>query len=183
MTDDNLPFIGQRVRLRDVTLDDADLLDRWNSEREIGGFNDFGPREPIPREPLVNGPLRNDRNGTLIVERNDAGTPIGTVGWRKVTVYGPSPWSDAWQIGIELIPAARGMGFGGEAQRLLADWLFSTTTISRVEASTDSENLAEQRSLEKAGYTREGTMRGSQFRNGAYHDLVYFSRLRSDPAD
>jgi len=180
MTDDKLPFIGQRVLLRDVALADADLLDAWNAEREIGGFNDFGPREPIPREPLTRGPLRNDRNGTLIVERLADGTPIGTVGWRRVTVYGPSPWSDAWQIGIELIPEARGMGFGGEAQRLLADWLFSTTSISRVEASTDSENVAEQRSLEKAGYTREGTMRGSQFRSGAYHDLVYYSRLRSD---
>jgi RimJ/RimL family protein N-acetyltransferase len=183
MTDERLPFDGQRVRLRDVTLADADLLDAWNAEREIGGFNDFGPRDPIPREPLINGPLRNDRNGTLIIERIDTGAPIGTVGWRKVTVYGPSPWSDAWQIGIELVPEARGMGLGGESQRLLADWLFATTSISRVEASTDVENVAEQRSLEKAGYTREGVIRQCQFRNGAYHDLAYYSRLRSDPAD
>ena len=54
------------------------------------------------------------------------------------------------------------------------------TWVNRVEASTDSANLAEQRSLEKAGYIREGVARGSQFRAGAYHDLVTYSRLRGD---
>jgi len=175
-----LPFRGANVLLRDVTLEDADLLDEWNRQREVGGFNDFGPREPIPREPLMEGPLRNERNGTLMIERIADGVPIGTVGWRRVTVYGPSPWSDAWQIGIELVPEARGMGLGAEAQRLLADWLFEATDVSRVEASTDIENVAEQRSLEKAGYVREGVARGSQFRAGGYHDLAYYSRLRSD---
>ncbi len=42
------------------------------------------------------------------------------------------------------------------------------------------ENLPEQRSLEKAGYVREGIQRGAQFRAGAYHDLVTYSRLRDD---
>ncbi len=177
---DHLPFEGRLVRLRDVTLDDADMLDEWNRAVERGGFNDFGPRDPTPREPLANGPLRNERNGTLIVERIDDGTPIGTVGWRRVFVYGPSPTSDAWQIGIEINADARGRGFGTEAQRLLADWLFATTPINRVEASTDMDNVPEQRSLDKAGFVREGVMRGAQFRGDAYHDLVYYSRIRSD---
>lgn len=179
-TADRLPYSGSCVRLRDVTLADADLLDAWNRAMEVGGFNDFGPREPTPRAPLLTGPLRNDRNGTLIVERLDSGEPIGTVGWRKVTVYGPSPMSDTWQIGIELVPSARGQGLGTEAQRLIADWLFATSSVNRVEASTDPGNLPEQRSLEKAGYTREGVARGAQFRGGAYRDLVYYARLRDD---
>jgi RimJ/RimL family protein N-acetyltransferase len=184
MTDtqtDLLPYEGARVRLRDVTLADADLLDEWNREMEVGGFNDFGPREPTPREPLLKGPLRNERNGTLIIERISDGAPIGTIGYRRVFVYGTSPASDAWQIGIELIPGARGMGLGTDAQRLFADWLFATTSLHRVEASTDIDNAPEQRSLEKAGYVREGVMRKAQFRAGAYHDLAYYSRLRSDP--
>src|SRR6188508_2698007 len=109
------------------------------------------------------------------------GTRYRARSWRRVAVYGPSPMSDAMQIGIELIPAARGQGLGVEAQRLIADYLFAATHVSRVEASTDSSNLAEQRALEKAGYVREGAMRGAQFRAGEYHDLVYYSRLRSDP--
>ena len=182
MTDYSLlPIEGSLVRLRDCTLADADMLDRWNSEREIGGYNDFGPRDPVPRDVLGRGPLRNDRNGTLIIERLSDGIPVGTIGWRLVTVYGPSPMSDAMQIGIELIPSARGQGLGVDAQRLIARYLFAATHVSRVEASTDSSNSAEQRALEKAGYVREGALRGAQFRAGEYHDLVYYSRLRSDP--
>jgi RimJ/RimL family protein N-acetyltransferase len=49
-----------------------------------------------------------------------------------------------------------------------------------VEASTDAENLAEQRSLEKAGYLREAVLRRAQYRAGAWHDLVNYARLRDD---
>jgi len=171
-----------RVRLRDVTLEDADLLDAWDASPEARGeFNNFDePRSLVPREILAVGPLRNDHNGVLIVELVADATPIGTVGWHRV-MNGPNPGSAAWNIGISLIPAARGHGYGTEAQRLLADYLFTNTDANRVEASTDIENLPEQRSLEKAGFAREGVLRGSQYRAGAYHDLVLYSRLRHDP--
>ncbi len=174
-----LPIEGERVRLRDVELADAELVDWLNDQKDVGGFNDFGlPTTPTPRDALGRGPLRNDYNGTLIVERLN-NEPVGTVQWRAIQ-YGPPDGSRAWNIGIEIRPSARGQGLGAEAQRLLADWLFAATNANRVEAQTDIENIPEQRSLAKAGYTREGVMRGSQFRAGAYHDLVMYSRLRSD---
>ena len=171
-----------RIRLRDITLADADLLEAWDTPAIRGEFNDFGlPPSPAPREAMAKGPLRNDHNGQLIVELVADETPIGTVGWHQV-VNGPVPSSVAWNIGITLVPEARGRGYGTEAQRLVAAYLFETTAVNRVEASTDVENVAEQRSLEKAGFRREGIMRGAQFRAGAYHDLVLYSRLRNDPA-
>jgi len=59
-----------RVRLRAVTLEDADTLDAWSADpSNVGGFNDLGePRGPIDREALARGPLRNERNGILIIE-------------------------------------------------------------------------------------------------------------------
>jgi len=172
------------IRLRDATLGDADLLDGWaRSPAAKGEFNDFGPPPDdgsATRQSLAEGPLRNERNGQLIIERVADGRPIGTVGWHEVH-YSPPPKSRAWNIGISLVPEARGQGYGGIAQRLLADHLFDTTDANRVEAQTDVENVAEQRALEKAGFVREGIARGSQFRAGAHHDLVTYSRLRNDP--
>ncbi len=84
-------------------------------------------------------------------------------------------------IGIELAAEARGQGYGIEAQRQMADWLFEHTSVHRVEATTDVDNVAEQRSLERAGFVRDGVLRGAQFRAGAYHDLVFYGRLRTDP--
>lgn len=177
-----LPAVGSRVRLRDLTLEDADLLDAWSADPLVRGpFNDFGdPPSPVNREALAKGPFRNEGNGELIVERLDDSLPIGSVSWHRVG-YGPNEGSAAWNIGISLIPSERGHGFGAEAQRLLADYLFATTAFDRVEASTDVENAAEQRSLEKAGFVREGLLRGAQERSGVRHDLVNYARLRTDP--
>ncbi len=121
--------------------------------------------------------LLDEARGTLIVERAVDGEPVGTVGWRGVQ-YGPNPQSRAWNIGISLIPEARGKGLGSEAQRVLAEYLFATTTVNRIEAMTDVENLAEQRALDKAGYHRDGVLLGAQFRAGRYHDLVVYSVVR-----
>jgi RimJ/RimL family protein N-acetyltransferase len=70
---------------------------------------------------------------------------------------------------------------GAAAQRLLADQLLSQSGANRVEADTDVGNIAEQRALERAGFTREGVVRGAQWRRGAWHDRVLYGRLRSDP--
>jgi RimJ/RimL family protein N-acetyltransferase len=168
-----------RVRLRDATIDDADLLDAWSASPSP--FNDFGTmgRGSVDREALMVGPMRNETRGVLIVEVIDGARPIGTVSWHRVG-YGPPGESDAWNIGIELAPDGRGHGYGGEAQRLVARYLFENTAANRVEAQTDTDNSAEQRALEKAGFVREGVMRGAQFRAGAYHDLVTYSILRAE---
>ncbi len=75
---------------------------------------------------------------------------------------------------------APGRGHGTAAQRALADHLFATTLIERLEAGTDVDNIAEQRALEKAGFTGEGVLRHAQFRGGRWRDLVLYSRLRAD---
>ena len=171
---------GTLVRLVDVTPDEAELLDRLHATQR-GGFNDLGQdRKRLPAEAWVDGRLRGETRGEFFVQRRSDDRVVGTISWHRVS-YGPNQRSAAWMIGIDLIPEGRGQGLGTEAQRLLADWLFETTGANRVEASTDVDNLAEARSLDKAGFIREGVNRGAQFRAGRYHDLVLFARLRSDP--
>jgi RimJ/RimL family protein N-acetyltransferase len=85
-------------------------------------------------------------------------------------------------MGIALLPEARGKGYGTQAHRLLTDYLFAHTRAHRIEGVTEAENLAEHRVLEKAGFTREGVMRGVFWRDGAYRDGVLYSLLRTDPA-
>jgi len=104
---------------------------------------------------------------------------VGTMSWHD-TWYGPTAGSQAWNIGIGLAPTARGRGVGSLAQRLLAEHLFTSTFVTRVEASTDVLNIAEQRALERAGFTREGILRQAQQREDGWHDLVSYSILRSD---
>jgi RimJ/RimL family protein N-acetyltransferase len=169
-----------RVRLREATSADAALLELWQGPGYRGDFNEFGqPAQPMSGLLRERGLITGDR-GTMIVEIRDGGRPIGSVSWHAVG-YGPNPESRAWNIGINLVPDARGQGYGGEAQRALADWLFATTVANRVEAMTDVDNMQEQRALEKAGFVREGIARGSQYRGGAWHDLVVYALIRPRP--
>lgn len=139
------------------------------------GYRDFGGA--LRRRYAEHGLLAPD-DGALMVLLPD-GTRAGEVSWHGVH-YGPPPTSLALNIGIALVPDQRGKGYGSAAQRLLAEYLFAHTLVNRVEASTDVENVAEQRALDKAGFTREGVLRGAQWRSGAWHDLVSYARLRSD---
>jgi len=168
------------VRLRQATLADAELLEAWQQPAYIGDFNRFGiPPRPVRAVIAANGLVAGDR-GTLIVETVAEGRPVGTVSWHAV-MYGPNPESRAWNIGINLVPEGRGHGYGGEAQRLLAERLLAGSDANRVEAMTDLENIPEQRALEKAGFSREGVLRGAQFRAGAWRDIVVYALVRPAP--
>jgi RimJ/RimL family protein N-acetyltransferase len=119
--------------------------------------------------------LISDDIGALMVVRGE--DRLGFVTWHKVP---STPGCHYWNIGIALLPEARGKGYGTVAQRKLAEYLFAHTTVQRIEASTEAGNVAEQRALEKAGFTREGVLRAVGWRDGAYRDGVWYSMLRTD---
>lgn len=145
----------------------------WGDPFEFFGYRSTNSLE---RAYASDGLLTED-HGMLVVEVQRR--VAGSVNWFPAS-YGPQAASKALRLDIALVPSARGRGHGTAAQRLLAEYLFSTTNVHRLEAGTDSENVAEQRALEKAGFCREGIARQAQFRDGRYQDVVMFSRLRTD---
>ena len=168
------------VRLRPVTLEDCAIDEANVSTPENDPYSFYGFTDPNRlRKNVESGEAYQkwgDLTGRLAVEAD--GEYIGHVSWHPVH-YGPIP-APGLNFGIGLIPAARGKGHGTEAQRLLVAYLFENTTVNRVEASTDVENLAEQRSLEKVGLLREGITRGCHFRAGEYRDMVVYALVRAD---
>jgi len=115
----------------------------------------------------------------LLVVDTVTGERLGLVNWLPV-MYGPTMACVAWNIGIGLLPSARGRGVGTLAQRLLVEHLFATTPYDRIEADTEVLNIAEQRALEKAGLRREGVLRGVHPRDGIRRDVVKYGILRTD---
>ena len=167
------------TELRPIRVEDLDVLTGWKTDPDYGSefqWLGFGSTRRF-RESVANDTVLSDEGGALAVVDGDQ--LLGDVSWHKQQTNALTE-SFCWNFGIVLRPEARGKGHGSRAQRLLADYLFLHTTVNRVEASTDIDNLAEQRSLEKAGFTREGVLRGWQWRQGAWRDMVVFSRLRGD---
>ena len=63
----------------------------------------------------------------------------------------------------------------------------SGATLALVERALEGARVTDGRydptvlrALERAGYHREGVLRGAQWRAGAWHDLVLYARLRGD---
>lgn len=166
------------VTLRPPAESDLPMLESLTGDPETTGvFSWFGYAGlPEWRKRFADYGLINFDGGVLIVARSDE--PLGLVSWRKHH-HTPAAWS--WEIGIALRPVARGQGHGTRAQRMLARYLFAHTTAHRIAAHTEAENYAEQKALEKAGFTREGVQRGIGWRDGAWRDGVAYSLLRTDP--
>lgn len=184
------------IRLRPILEADLPLLTRIYSDPvDASEFGFFGYRNPDHMRKAFDAGFIGEHGGKLAVVRDyepdevpasgigpgaDAGSGdivVGDVGWRRVTT---GPNSATWNIGIGLRAKERGKGYGTRAQRLLVDYLFSYTQFHRIEAGTETTNIAEQRSLEKVGFTREGVVRGASFRAGKWRDMVTYSILRTD---
>lgn len=166
------------MRLRPVSEDDLPVLERLRQDPDATGeFAWFGWNNlrDLRRRWDENGLIGPD-GGTLMVVGDDE--PVGRVSWRRRQT---GPVSHCWEMGIGLLPEARGHGYGAEAHRLLVQYLFAHTTVHRIEAVTEVGNVAEQKALENAGFTREGIMRGEFWRSGGWRDMVIYSILRTDP--
>ncbi len=170
--------MGERVELRPVSEDELPVLEKLTWDPEIAGeyarFGWFNPR--LWRREWAENELLGEDGGVLMVVLGDQ--RLGFMNWRRRPT---TPAAYCWMLGIALLPEARGHGYGTQAHRLLARYLFANTTVHRLEASTEVGNIAEQRALEKAGFTREGTTRGIGWRDGAWRDGVTYSLLRTDP--
>jgi RimJ/RimL family protein N-acetyltransferase len=168
------------IRLRPVTEPDVDMFRRTAVEPGLVGLDWGGFRDGAAsaRRFATDGYLGPD-DSRLMVDVGDEGGAAGFVGWQAGVFAGPGKYCE---IGILLLPEWRGRGIGWRAQALLCDYLFRHTTTQRIQAGTHPENIAEQKSLGKAGFTFEGVLRAAEFRAGQWRDGYLYSRLRDDPS-
>lgn len=167
----------ERVELRPVTEDDLPLMDSLLQDPAVSGeFAWFGWHDPLRfRRAWAEDRLLGADGGALMVVRG--ADRLGFVNWRRRQTT-PAGWY--WEMGIAILPPARGRGYGTQAHRLLVSYLFAHTTAHRIEAATETGNIAEQKALASAGFTREGVYRATGWRDGAWRDGVIYSILRSD---
>lgn len=171
------------IRIRPVVEADLELQERiYEDPEDASEFGFFGHQNPggLRRRWSDKGFLSEDDGRMAVVRGGEGRTDgefVGEVSWHKVQ-HGPT--SFGWNIGIGLLAKECGKGYGTIAQQLLVKYLFSHTQVNRVEAGTETTNIAEQRALEKAGFTREGIQRGACFRAGEWRDMVTYSILRAE---
>ncbi|MEW9530112.1 GNAT family N-acetyltransferase [Microbispora sp. NPDC049125] len=118
--------------------------------------------------------------------RSGQGIHLGM--WARDTVVGSiSVFKAQWgagtaEVGYGVHPAHRRRGYATEAVRGLTGRLLGEGVLRRVELRANSDNAASLRVAEKAGFLREGLLRGAGFEDDGPHDLVVFGMLKGDGA-
>jgi ribosomal-protein-alanine N-acetyltransferase len=166
-----------RLRLRPFTGADADDLVALHSDAHVLRYWDSPPWE---------GPERADgflatcerlaaegAGARLAVVREGEGTFLG---WCSLSRLNPTYRSAA--LGYCFTEAARGHGYATEAAAALLAWGFEELDLNRVQAETDTRNLASARVLEKLGFEREGTLREDCIVDGVVSDSWVYGLLR-----
>ncbi|MEO3814450.1 GNAT family protein [Sphaerisporangium sp. B11E5] len=173
--------VGDLVRLRLPRVEDQPAIDEWSLPRARSRWNAGVKRPRTVAERLESGPLVSADGGILLIVRRADERPVGDIVWKPV-YYGQKSdtRSRAWRIGREMVPAARGQGYGTEAMRLLVGWLFANTDANRVDGYTDCGNTASRRSVEKVGWRFEGVLRGAVYRDGEHRDMAMYGLTRAD---
>jgi RimJ/RimL family protein N-acetyltransferase len=167
---------GKTVNLRVAEKEDLPLVVEWWNNPEFAGehmpFPTQYSRADMEKviESLRSGPL--ELKG-FIIEKKD-GKKIG-----NITTYNSYIGaSKMLEIGYVIIPGERGKGYCTEATQMIVDYLFLSMDMNRIQATTSIKNTGSQRVLDKAGFTKEGTIRKSE--RGARRDVYIYSILREE---
>ncbi len=81
------------------------------------------------------------------------------------------------EMGYWLAEPYWGKGVMTPSVQFLAAWAFQNLELHRISAEPYATNTASHKVLEKAGFTREGILRSSVFKDGKILDQCVYSRI------
>jgi RimJ/RimL family protein N-acetyltransferase len=162
------------VTLRPIRLEELDLI--W-AERE--------GTVPSERSDEARSRLREriEKGGAFAEGRIDLGVEaegrlVGHVEARQPVAAMPR---GVFELGISILEAERGQGFGRGAVEALTDLLMREHDAHRVQASTDVHNTAMRAVLERLDFTFEGVMRAFMpTPEGGRADFALYGVTRDD---
>ena len=171
----------ERFVLRDAQLGDADAMIGYTTDPEVCRYMIWGPNTPDQtRDHLQHrvSALQSEtarRAFELLIVEKATGEVIGGAGLRV-------PDSDDLDgsLGYVLARSRWGQGIMPEACAKLLEVAFGWFGLHRVWASTDAENLASQRVLEKLGMRREAHFVQNQLVKGQYRDTRVYALTESE---
>ncbi|WP_030680030.1 GNAT family N-acetyltransferase [Streptomyces rimosus] len=170
---------GDKIGLRARHEDDIPILrtelydDVVNSARAEGG--PWRPITPGSKDPRLVVDDKDQGHVPFSVVELDGGTLIGTA-----TLWDIDNHNRSAHIGLGLLPACRGKGYGTDVVAALCHYGFVVRGLQRLQIETLSDNTAMLRSAERNGFVREGVLRSSAWVMGEFLDEVLLGLLVQD---
>lgn len=164
---------GDQVALRTVEREDVEFLQRLiNDPRVRRGTGRVEPVNRVAEEEYVESLAEEEGVSTLVCVDGD---PVGIIGFEKRE----GVWGTA-EVGYMIAPDEWGNGYATDALRELCAYAFAEQRVAKVVARAYETNEASCRVLEKAGFVREGCLRGEAFVQGERVDVYRYGLLESE---
>lgn len=143
---------------------------------ELEALPPGAPSDPADiQQWLTEGVHQSQREGTgiqiMMLDRAQ-GKIVGSIG-----IFHADWEVRSAEIGYGVHSEERKKGYATEALEALARWVLTEGGLQRAWLAAIIENPASIRVAEKAGFTREGTLRRAGLEDDGLHDLVVFSLL------
>lgn len=170
---------GRRIFLRPAERADLDNFVRWFGDGQMTRY--LMLRAPFSRameEKWFDGLMERQgkKDYHFVLCLIDDGRAIGTVGLHHLDLENGSA-----EFGIAIGEKAEwNKGYGTEALEAIADFGFGALRLERIELEVYEPNHAAQRAYQKAGFTREGTLRRAHFLEGRHVDVHVMAQLRDE---
>lgn len=169
---------GQRVVLREFTLDDVDDALKIIGDDRVTQFLSFDSRGREEAQAMIEGAVKRAQESPrtefyLAVARPDDDCVIG---FARIAFAGVR----AGKLGYAIAADEWGRGYATDAVRTLTDFAFRVLQLHRVSAAIGPENAASITLVERLGFTREGVLRDHVFTNGSWRDSVLYSVLEDE---
>lgn len=167
----------RRLRLRRPRVADASAIFEYASDPEVGRYADWPISTSI--DSVIAHLHERERQWTSGAEFNW----VMTVPPEDRAIGGISCFvsGHAAEFGFLMNRKFWRNGYATDAARAVVEWVFSVSSVWRLAATCDVENLASARVLEKAGLTREGTLRRAIVRpniSDRPRDAFLYSKVR-----
>ncbi len=168
-----------RLNIRELTFADIDNVHKLHSLPETDEFNTLGIPENIQTtENILNEwlTIQKPRNSYVFcIDKIDTNEFIGLIAINlgRVKYKAAEVWfkihKDYWR-----------QGYTTEALKRILEYGFIDLKLHRIEAGCAVENIASSKTLEKAGFKREGMKRKKLPIRGVWKDNYFYGILEED---
>ncbi len=171
---------GKRVRLRAVEREDVKKFYEWVNDPDVTfGLSLYLPMSMLDEEKWFEraaGRAPDEKPLAIELRAGD--------GWRLIgncAFFGIDSVARSGEFGIMIGDKSLwNQGLGTETVGLILRHGFETLNLNRVVLHVFADNPRAVRAYEKAGFTREGTLREAVFKHGKYSDMHIMSVLRRE---
>ena len=166
---------GERVVLRPMRPADVEPLWRMRLDPLVWAQTTEQPLLPQTLEEYrtrYEAPSKND-DAQFAVEVDGVLSGRGAL-------FSVDPLARHGEVGLALLPEARGRGLGRDVLRVLLGYAFRSRNLRRVHLQTLASNTAALAAYRAVGFVEEGRLREHAWVEGAYEDIVLMGVLQSE---